>query len=164
MSALEVREAGPADIDVVVEILSEAARWLIGRGIEQWPDPFPREPIEARVRRGEFFVAEHEGEIAATFALLWSDPAFWGERPADAGYVHVLAVRRAFSGRELGERLLAWAERRVAAAGREFLRLDCRSDNPVLQAYYERLGFERRGEARVDDFSATLFERRVRKD
>lgn len=83
-------------------------------------------------------------------------------RPDDAGYVHALAVRRELAGRGFGERLLEWAEERVAAAGREFLRLDCRSDNPVLQAYYERLGFERQGEARIDDFVATLYQRRCR--
>jgi ribosomal protein S18 acetylase RimI-like enzyme len=149
-------------VGIVTDILSEAARWLIARGITQWPDPFPPERVDAAVRRGEFFVAELDGEPAATFALLWSDPTFWGEQPDDAGYVHALAVRRAFAGRGLGERLLEWAERRVAGAGRGFLRLDCRSDNSVLQAYYERLGFERRGNVRVDEFVSTRFERRCR--
>jgi len=63
----------------------------------------------------------------------------------------------------LGERLLDWAEAQVAAAGRELLRLDCMRDNPVLKAYYERLGFEPRGEAVFEDFSAMRFERRCRR-
>jgi ribosomal protein S18 acetylase RimI-like enzyme len=71
-------------------------------------------------------------------------------------------VRRAFAGRGLGERLLAWAEQRVAEAGRELLRLDCRSDNAVLRSYYERLGFEPQGDVRVDEFVSTRFQRRCR--
>lgn len=164
MSGLEVRRAASDDIDVIVEVLSEAARWLLERGVVQWPDPFPRDRVEAVVGRGEFFVAELDGETAGTLALMWSDRTFWGERPDDAGYVHALAVRRAFAGRGLGERLLQWAGERVSATGRRFLRLDCRSDNPVLRAYYEQLGFEPRGEARVDEFVSSLYERRLRED
>jgi ribosomal protein S18 acetylase RimI-like enzyme len=163
VSEPDVRRAAPQDLDTVVAILSEAARWLLGRGIRQWPDPFPRDRAAALLERGEFYLARVDGEPAATFALLWSDPGFWGEQPPVAGYVHAIAVRRAYAGRGLGEQLLDWAEEQVAAAGREFLRLDCMSDNSVLREYYERLGFEPRGEAVFRDFTATRFERRCRR-
>ena len=159
---LEVRRARPEDLDVVVAILTEAARWLLERGIRQWPDPFPADRVEVLLRRGEFYVARLEGEVVATFALLWRDPAFWGERPPDAAYVHALAVRRAYSGRGLGRRLVEWAAEQAAAAGRQYLRLDCLSDNGALRAYYEGLGFVPQGEVEIDDFRATLFERRAR--
>ena len=159
---LDVRRAAPEDVDVAVSILSEAARWLLERGIRQWPDPFPRDRIVALQERGELYVARLDGQTVATFAFLWSDPAFWGERPPDAGYVHALAVRRAYAGRGLGERLLDWADGQAGAAGREYLRLDCMSDNAILRTYYERFGFVPRGEARFDDFTATLLERRCR--
>jgi ribosomal protein S18 acetylase RimI-like enzyme len=160
--ALEVRRAEPDDLEEVVSILSEAARWLLERGIRQWPDPFPRDRAAALLERGNFYLVLLDGKPVATFALLWSDPAFWGEQPDDAGYVHAVAVRRAYAGRGIGERLLEWAEAQAAAAGRTYLRLDCMSNNEVLRAYYERLGFEPRGEAVFDDFAATLFERRCR--
>jgi ribosomal protein S18 acetylase RimI-like enzyme len=163
VNALEVRQAHPDDLDEVVAILSEAARWLLERGIYQWPDPFPRDRTAELVDGGEFYLALVDGEPAATFALLWSDPSFWGEQPPLAGYVHAIAVRRSYAGQRLGEKLLDWADERIAAAGREFLRLDCMSDNAVLREYYERLGFEPRGEAVFDDFTATRFERRCRR-
>ena len=163
MTEVEVRRAGPEDVDEIVEILSEAARWLLGRGIRQWPDPFPPGRVAEVTQRGDFYLARVDGEAVGTLALLWSDPAFWGEQPADARYVHALAVRRAHAGRGLGKRLLDWAGEQTAAAGREYLRLDCRSDNPALRAYYERQGFERRGEVEIDDFRATLLERRCRR-
>jgi ribosomal protein S18 acetylase RimI-like enzyme len=162
VSDLEVRRAEPADVDEIVAVLSEAARWLLARGIRQWPDPFPRARVEPLVHRGDFYVARVAGEPMATLALLWSDPTFWGEQPDDAGYVHALAVRRSLAGRGLGARLLDWAEAEVVANGREFLRLDCVAENHALRRYYEEQGFEQRGEVTVDDLVAMRFERRCR--
>jgi ribosomal protein S18 acetylase RimI-like enzyme len=159
---LEVHPAGSEDVDEVVGILSEAARWLAARGISQWPDPFPRDRVAALAELGDFHLARLDGETVATFALLWSDPTFWGERPNDAGYVHALAVRRAHAGRGLGGRLLEWAEEQVADADRRYLRLDCRAENGELRRYYECHGFEPRGEVAVDDFTSALYERRCR--
>lgn len=154
--------AGVEDVDEIVDVLSEAARWLISRRIFQWPDPFPRARVARLVERGEFRVARADGETVGVLALLWSDPAFWGEQPEDAGYVHALAVRRAWGGRGVGARLLEWAEGEIGAAGRSFLRLDCMAENGALQRYYTGLGFEPRGEVEVDDFTASLYERRCR--
>ena len=75
---------------------------------------------------------------------------FWGEREADAGYVHRLVVRRDRAGAGLGATILDWAAQQVRAAGREWLRLDVPADNVALCAYYERLGFEYRGDAEGD--------------
>jgi GNAT superfamily N-acetyltransferase len=157
---LEVRRAGAEDVDEIVRVLSEAAAWLLARGIRQWPDPFPRERVLAVVARGDFYLASSGGETVATLALMWSDPTFWGERPPDAGYVHALAVRRAHAGRGIGASLLDWAGEQVAGAGREYLRLDCLAGNAELRRYYERHGFELRGEVAVDDFTSALYERR----
>jgi ribosomal protein S18 acetylase RimI-like enzyme len=162
VSELDVRCAGLADVDEIVAVLSEAARWLLSRGIRQWPDPFPRERVERLVRRGDSYLARLRGEPVATLALQWSDPTFWGEQPDDAGYVHALAVRRTQAGRGLGARLLDWAEAEVVASGREFLRLDCLAENDALRRHYEGQGFDPRGEVAVDDLVAMRFERRCR--
>jgi ribosomal protein S18 acetylase RimI-like enzyme len=159
---LEIRRARPEELEEVVGVLSENARWLLSRGIRQWPDPFPAGRVEQLLERGEFYVGRLDGEIVATLALLWSDPAFWGERAPDAGYVHALAVRRAYAGRRIGPRLLDWAEAQAAAAGREYLRLDCPRENAVLRAYYEGQGFEPQGEVELDDLTVTLLQRRCR--
>jgi GNAT superfamily N-acetyltransferase len=157
-SVLEVVQAGESEVDEIVDVLSEAASWLVARGIEQWPDPFPRDRVERLVRYGAFYVARIAGETAGTLALLWSDPLFWGEQPPVAGYVHAIAVRREFAG--IGPKLLDWAAQRVREAGRELLRLDCLSENAALRAYYERHGFVHRCDTTVDDFRTSLYERR----
>jgi ribosomal protein S18 acetylase RimI-like enzyme len=156
-SRVKVERAAPEEVGEVVAVLSEAAAWLRTRGIEQWPDPYPADWVESSIRRGETYLARDGGEVVGTITLRWEDRAFWGEQPPVAGYVHGIAVRREFAG--LGPRLLEWADGQVRAARRDFLRLDCRTDNPKLRAYYEGHGFVHRGDATVADFRTSLYER-----
>jgi ribosomal protein S18 acetylase RimI-like enzyme len=155
---VNVELAGPEELDDVVAVLSEAAAWLRSRGIEQWPHPFPAEWVAPSIERGETYLVRENGAVAGTITLRWEDPAFWGEQPPVAGYVHGIAVRRDFAG--LGPELLKWAAQRVREADRELLRLDCRTDNAELRGYYERHGFRHRGDTTVDDFRTSLYERR----
>jgi len=157
---VKVERADPEALDEVVAVLSEAAAWLRSRGVVQWPYPYPAEWVAASIERGETYLARENGAVLGTITLRWADPAFWGEQPPVAGYVHGLAVRRAFAGR--GPELLDWADGQVREAGRDLLRLDCRTDNVRLRAYYEQQGFEHRGDATVDDFRTSLYERRCR--
>jgi len=145
----------------VAELLDEATVWVGERGYEQWPLPFPRDELAAAIERGEVYVAEVDGDAVATVTLLWDDPMYWGNRPADAAYVHKLAVSRASAGQRIGQELVEWADKTAAEAGREFLRLDCLRDNPGIREYYERLGFEHRGDLVVNGRSMSIYERTI---
>jgi len=107
------------------------------------------------------YVARLGGETFGTLALQWSDEEVWGAVRADAGYVHGLAIRRAFAGRGLGRELLRWAEESTALAGKSYPRLDCRAENGELNGYYERAGFRRRGRVGIWGFEVNLYEKRV---
>jgi ribosomal protein S18 acetylase RimI-like enzyme len=157
---VRVEKASRGELGDVVAVLSEAAAWLNARGIEQWPDPYPADWVEPSIRRGETYLAHEGDDVVGTITLRWEDPVFWGEQPPVAGYVHGVAVRREFAGQ--GPRLLEWADGQVAAAGRELLRLDCRTDNEKLRGYYEGHGFAYRGDTTVADFRTSLYERRCR--
>ena len=95
----------------------------------------------------------------ATITLQRNDELVWGPQPDDAGYVHRLAVRRGAAG--VGAELLAWAERETRAAGRDFLRLDCWSENAHLREYYESNGFEHCGDTVEWDWTVSRYEKRV---
>jgi ribosomal protein S18 acetylase RimI-like enzyme len=155
---VKVERATPEELEQVVAVLSEAAGWLRSRGIEQWPHPYPAEWVAASIERGETYLARLNGAVVGTITLRWDDPAFWGEQPPVAGYVHGVAVRREFAG--LGSELLEWADEQVRVEGRDLLRLDCRSDNERLRRYYEERGFEHRRDTTVADFRTSLYERR----
>jgi hypothetical protein len=138
---MKVGQARSDELGEVLAVLSESARWLRSRGIEQWPDPFPADRVEPSIARGETYLVRVGGAVAGTITLRWADAAFWGEQPPVAGYVHAVAVRREYAG--LGPK-----------------RLDCLSSNSALRAYYERHGFVHRGDTDVDDFRTSLYERR----
>jgi GNAT superfamily N-acetyltransferase len=160
---VNVRLATPEDVDTVAGLLDEATLWVRDLGFDQWPFPFPRDQVLAAVDRGEVYVAESEGEVLATVTVLLDDTAYWGERPPDALYVHKLAVRRDRAGRGIGAAIVDWADARAAASGRAFLRLDCLRDDPTIRRYYERLGFEPRGEIEARSMRLSLYERPVRR-
>jgi GNAT superfamily N-acetyltransferase len=161
---VNVRRAVPADAPLAAEILDEATAYVGTLGFDQWPVPFPQDELARRIERGELLMVDVDGEPAATLTLLWDDPAFWGERPPDAVYLHKLAVRRAFAGRGLGAAIVEWVDGHAASAGRDFLRLDCRRDDARIRAYYEQLGFEHCGDMDDDSrFAVALYERRTRR-
>ena len=149
IGSVEITLALPADIDDVLDILNEAARWLSSRGINQWPiDGFPRELIAGDIARGEVYLARRQRRAVGTFTLQWSDELFWPGDAEEAGYIHRIAVRR--DARGLGIELIEFAERVTAASGRKLLRLDCFSGNVALCSYYEREGFVRRADIEID--------------
>jgi ribosomal protein S18 acetylase RimI-like enzyme len=157
-----LRRARPADLDVVVNMLEEAAWWMVSRGIEGWtPDGFSRKRIAAIIEDGEMYMVALAGRPAGTFALQWSDRETWGEVPDDAGYVHGLAIRREFAGMRLGREMLRRAEQMVYRSEREYLRLDCVAHNEALNEYYRRAGFACRGRAVVRGIAVNLYEKRV---
>ena len=159
---LEIREASLADLDVVMSMLEEAARWMVRHGIEGWtPDEISRRRIVELIGSGEMHLAVLDGRPVGTFALQWSDRKTWGRVPDDAGYVHGLVIERDFAGMGLGREVLRRVERMVSLAGREYLRLDCVADNEALNEYYRRAGFGYRGRAVVKELAVSLYERRV---
>ncbi len=158
---MNVRRCQAGDVAAVAELLDEATVWVGGRGYEQWPLPFPRNELAAAIERGEVYVAELDGDAVAAGTLLWDGPIYRGGQPADAAYVHKLAVSRACAGQRIGQALVEWADKTAAEAGREFLRLDCLRDNHGIREYYERLGFEHRGDLVVNDRGVSIYERAI---
>jgi GNAT superfamily N-acetyltransferase len=73
----------------------------------------------------------------------YADPEFWTpeDQPDRALYVHRMVVDRSASGKNVGERLIDWAENLAKASGKEWLRLDAWSTNAPLHAYYKEQGF-----------------------
>ncbi len=130
----------------VLRVLDEAAGWLRGRGIEQWPSRFEPSWVAGAIGRGETWLVEVGGRFAATVTVDWSD-AVWDGMPGNAAYLHRMAVCRRSAG--LGPVILAWAADLARQHGRDALRLDCVASNGRLRAYYEAAGFVFRGDAVV---------------
>ncbi|MFG2134545.1 GNAT family N-acetyltransferase [Streptomyces sp. NPDC048751] len=166
--ALTYRRATPSDAATLVRLRDTAALWQIARGIVQWQ---PGEKDEAHflevMRDGEVWLAYAGDHLVGGWELWWTDPAAWGPRPPDAGYVHRLMTTPHTAPPGTGRRLLARAESRIAATGRPYARLDCLSANPRLRTYYESAGYTVVGEQRAKDggtgspYAVTLLEKRL---
>ncbi len=157
---MDVRQAGPEDVERVASVLDEAADWLHSRGIRQWPVHAPRQVVADRICRRECYLAWDGDDLVGTLTLQTADQEVWGDQPPGALYLRGLAVRRAHAGR--GRELLAWAERAAGAAGLRYVRLGCMASNLALRAYYERAGYQHRGD-RLDaaGWLESLYEKSV---
>ena len=98
--------AGPGEAADVLMVLDEAAAWLQGRGIAQWPPRFEPSWVEAAIGRGETWLVKVGGTVSATVTLDLADPV-WDGIAGSALYVHRMAVRRRAAG--LGAAVLGWA-------------------------------------------------------
>lgn len=160
---IRVLAVGADEVHFVVSILDEASAWLESRGLGQWPQPFPVDWITAGLTVGTCYLAWDGPMPVGTFALQRTDPTFWGERPDEppgyARYLHRVAVRRSHRG--LGRALLDVAQALTLRSGAVCLRLDCMAANPGIRGYYEKQGFEHRGDLNVPGLTwrASLYEK-----
>lgn len=163
--SLDVRRAGPADVETVVGILDDAAAFSRERSGHGWDvGQFGRElatggPLAQAFDHGDVYLALRESMPIATVTLQWRDELFWPGAPDDAGYVHRLAVARAAHGLGIGRALIEWAAEQARARGKRHLRLDTSAANSALRAYYERAGFQVKDERVVGPWTVALFER-----
>jgi GNAT superfamily N-acetyltransferase len=160
-SDLKVVPAKTEDIDTVLGILDEAAAWIIQQKIPSvWkPGEFSRETFLDQITRGEVHIGLVDEKPAGTITLQWADLVFWGEQQPDSGYVHKLAVRRAFAGQEIGLEMLKWAEATARNAGKRLLRLNCLAADRRIRDYYECAGFLCKGDVVGPIAVATLYEK-----
>jgi len=89
-----------------------------------------------------FYVALSENKIVGVFLIRWSDKDIWGDDLNLCGYIHHLAIDRAYSSIGLGDALLLWAEEKIRNKSKRFVRLDCISANTKLNQYYLNRGYQ----------------------
>jgi ribosomal protein S18 acetylase RimI-like enzyme len=151
--------------DRVLAILRETAVWLKSRGQDQWQDFIEggQDIVARRLREGTVLLVEQGGQDAACAVLQWQDP-FWGDIGMDgrSAWIHSLAVRRVFSGRGLGQRLIAFIENLALAKRRELCRLDVLDANTRLKAYYRDQGYRALGSLPFKGKSVRLMEKTLR--
>ncbi len=129
------------EVEECLAVMREAAAWLTQTGRTMWtPDELTRERIANPAE--EFLLLRRDGMPAAAGLLSFYDPYFWPDVPPDtSGFLHKLAVRRAFASQGMAEELIRRAAALCRSRGVRQLRLDCDAARPALCALYERAGF-----------------------
>jgi ribosomal-protein-alanine N-acetyltransferase len=107
---------------------------------------FDRESMRAFAERRKAItlIAEDNGGEVIGFAIVQIERMGGGWR----GYVVTLDMAVAWRRKELAWRLMQEAERRVVAAGAQWMELHVFTGNEGAIRFYERLGYERLGEVR----------------
>lgn len=139
------RKAASDDVLEIFALIMRRVAWMDRVGIRQWNATnyaacYPLTYYEQRLQQEELFVLEDRfsGRIVCAGALFHAD-ARWAD-PASAYYLHHFASDLDVKG--TGSIFLKAAEDFTAAQGKQYLRLDSATDNPVLADYYTSRGYE----------------------
>ncbi|MBE9375565.1 GNAT family N-acetyltransferase [Saccharopolyspora sp. HNM0983] len=146
---VNVRRAGPADVDAVVDLglveLDYAA--LVG-GSTNRPDAarLKRAAATVRLHAGDpVWLAERGGEAIGVAECGWVDgPLSTGGnrlRPGTWGYVNCVSVRENARGAGVGQRLMAEAHAEFARAGVTGCFLYYNPPNPLSSVFWPRQGY-----------------------
>ncbi|WFF09613.1 GNAT family N-acetyltransferase [Micromonospora sp. WMMD1076] len=143
-----IRPGGPGDAPTLLRLLDSATAWLAELGrTDQWGiepasiDPRRIAQAEAWATGDGLYLAEIDATVAGALvvgaATGYVPPATEPEL-----YVNLLVTDRAYAGRGVGARLLAYAAELARERGVGLLRVDCfRSPDRALVRFYERCGF-----------------------
>ena len=164
---MKFRKAVPSDFAAVMPVYQAAIRHMDEAGIHQWDKIYPSETdIKEDIRRGEMYLGLFGGAIASAFTLnsMQDEQYVNGKWEYDGGrraVVHRLCVDPARQSSGLGTQTMKYAGELLKAAGFESIRLDAFSQNPAALRLYEKLGFQRVGEAHFRVGQFYLFEKRL---
>lgn len=145
-----IRLATPDDLQVILDLIDDAAIWLTTMNTDQWSKPWPDlAERDARVLRGllacRTWLVEDDGVPVATVTYrpdgnhdLWTPE----ERAELSVYMSRLVINRKYAGQGIGAALTDWAGARARDEyGAETLRIDVWTTNYRLHAYYKECGF-----------------------
>jgi diamine N-acetyltransferase len=148
---LAIRRATTFEADGCLAVLLAAQTPHYGPlGSLSWARPGMLAVLRGDADAGRLYGAWADGELVATFAICVDPDDYfadvtWCEPDAPARYLHRLAVLPSRHGAGIGAICLDEAERRTAAAGATYLRLDMLAENAGVRRFYERRGYQYRG-------------------
>ncbi len=149
---LQIQRAEPEDEDALIELYARAGKALLKGGIDQWDASYPDRPrIHQDIQRGEAFVLRFGEQVRGAIVLNAEadeeyDEVTWQGRDSDALIVHRLAIAPKDQGAGFAQDLMRFAFEHAQERAFQSIRLDVFSENTRAIGFYERLGFERRGQ------------------
>lgn len=154
-----IRQDQPDDFLLIVR---EVGQWLTDSGQELWdPATLTPENLFDDYTRGNSYVLyvcqEADWVPAAAFILQWKDPLYFGDVPDHtAGFIHKLAIRRAFAGQNLFELMLEFCRDECLKQGIHEIQLETDATRPALLQFYERNGFQPTYQRMIEEFGQTF--------
>jgi GNAT superfamily N-acetyltransferase len=111
--------------------------------------------------RGMMWLARTNRETVGAVGLGGPDMRMWDDNPDHPQALYLYKVM-AVPGKNIGSRLVEFAEFQARMKGLSLLRLDCLRDNPKLHEFWKSQGFEHLGDVPVLGYTAgALFEKKI---
>ncbi len=129
------------EVDRAYAIIRDAGQWLLGKGIRQWPESYPRHLYDLRQQRGEnygFFVGK---KLVVVFSIVQERVREWAHKTGDkeCWWLATIAVAPEFRGQGIGKRVILKAMDIARKKGASELYLGCM--HGFLPNYYKDLAF-----------------------
>lgn len=148
-----IRRATMADIDKLMPIFEEARGTIAALGIDQWQNGYPsRDVILSDVAKGQSYLAEIDGRVCGSFALIDDgEPTYdeiydghWltGDGSRDYVAIHRVAISVSSRGSGLSGKIIGYAADFAKSSGRASLRIDTHRGNKVMRRMLEKNGFQ----------------------
>ncbi|MFA6165857.1 MAG: GNAT family N-acetyltransferase [Gemmatimonadaceae bacterium] len=164
MTDLRAIVATSADVDAVHALLAAAGERLAKRGFPNWVPAYPRARVAENIEDGIVWGVRGAGELVATYTLrpLATHPYTgidWHDPDAIARYLQRFAVDPRLQGRGIGRWCLEQLAEECARDGATAVRCDVLQANVPLRRFYERHGYEARGDRFHSGWDFTVYER-----
>lgn len=136
-------------MDQSISVMRHAAQWMLesGKEVTKWWDlkNLHKDFLLEHAKEDEFYVGLIDDKPVVTAVLqIEQNAQDWSKvnTPKEpALYIHWLAVRRDFAGKDLPKAMVDFAEELAKKKKIKFLRADTDAKNPKLRKVYEDLGF-----------------------
>jgi GNAT superfamily N-acetyltransferase len=151
-------QPGRGTADEFINILREVGQWLVDSGQELWAiDTLTTENLVDEYTQGNCFVMYADETPAATLILQWKDPLYYGDVPDNtAGFIHKVAIRRAFAGQGLFAPMLDFCKSECRKRGIHEIQLETDATRPALMQFYEHNGFTPTYQKMIHEFGQTF--------
>ncbi len=149
---MEIKKSSHADIDEIFRLYKCAQDFQKSiKKVVVWPD-FERKLVDQEISEGRQYKVSIDENIAAVFAITFSDEEIWQEKNRDkAVYIHRIATNPEFRGQNFVKVITDWARDFAKANDIDFVRLDTLDRNEGLIKVYTSAGFDFLGMFEVRD-------------
>ncbi|MBD3918477.1 GNAT family N-acetyltransferase [Paenibacillus sp. PR3] len=140
------------DIQTIRNIFASCRRDLSAQNIHQWDDQYPNiEVIRDDIHNETIYAAVVDDRIAGVISFDDQEmdeytTVDWSMNDGKYLIVHRLAVHPEFQRLGIAKRLMDFVHETCIKQQIQSVRLDVYSGNPHAVAFYERLGYEHRGQ------------------
>lgn len=158
---IKIKLATKYDVDQILNIIYQKCVWLKENNIDQWDIEnyikiYNKKYFLNMINDEKLFIAQLDNIVIGVFLLKSTDVEYWENKTDLAFYIHHLATKNGFKG--LGKIIIDFCIEYSKNNKKDYLRLDCKSDNKKLNNYYEKMGFLLKGSGNIYNYSYNLRE------